>query len=92
MTNIDSGFGYTLIKLLFRPGYMIHDYLADCHCCRSFACRRHTNLRTHDPEARYTLKMNTLFLKKEEEKFVRNELKHYFCALIIPHRVQPSAL
>lgn len=28
MTNIDSGFGYTLLELLFRPGYMIHDYMA----------------------------------------------------------------
>lgn len=28
MTNIDSGFGYTLIELLTRPGYMIHDFMA----------------------------------------------------------------
>lgn len=28
MTNIDSGFGYTLIELLIRPGYMIHDFMA----------------------------------------------------------------
>lgn len=28
MTNIDHGFGYTLIELLIRPGYMINDYIA----------------------------------------------------------------
>lgn len=28
MTNIDHGFGYTLIELLLRPGYMINDYMA----------------------------------------------------------------
>lgn len=28
MTNIDHGFGYTLIELLIRPGYMINDFIA----------------------------------------------------------------
>lgn len=28
ITNIDHGFGYTLIELLVRPGYMIHDFIA----------------------------------------------------------------
>lgn len=28
MTNIDHGFGYTLIELVTRPGYMINDFIA----------------------------------------------------------------
>ncbi len=27
LVNIDSGFGRTIVELLYRPGYMIHDYL-----------------------------------------------------------------
>ncbi|MGG6549384.1 UNVERIFIED_CONTAM: DUF3667 domain-containing protein, partial [Prevotella sp. 15_C9] len=27
-TNIDNGFGRTLLDLLYRPGYMIRDFIA----------------------------------------------------------------
>lgn len=28
LSNIDRGFGYTLLELLYRPGYMINDFIA----------------------------------------------------------------
>lgn len=28
LSNIDHGFGYTLLELLYRPGYMINDFMA----------------------------------------------------------------
>lgn len=28
LSNIDTGFGHTLVELLYRPGYMINDFLA----------------------------------------------------------------